>query len=127
MRWARAALRACGRPQPGAAAGLHYRGGRIRPDDDAVRGGSRRYARCSRRTPRPSRVDPPATGGEPLADPGRLGRQLAVLDVLVVPCAIEVDDRHEAAAGHEAEQEQPPLELGHQAGPRRGSIGRSLR
>jgi hypothetical protein len=53
---------------------------------------------------------------KPLRDPARLGRQLRRIEVLLAAGAVEEDDRDQAAAEDEADEEQPPLELGHQRG-----------
>jgi hypothetical protein len=55
---------------------------------------------------------------DPGGDPGRLGPKLILVDVLVAPTAFHVDGGDDGAAGDEPDDEQPPLELGHQAGRR---------
>ena len=80
-------------------------------------GGSWRYSRCSRRTASAPAHRQVAALGEARGDPVRLGRQLRLVDVLVAAGAVEEDGGHQAAAGHQADEEQPPLELGHQPGP----------
>jgi hypothetical protein len=72
-------------------------------------------------------VDAPALGREPLRDPRRLGPALVLGHVPVVARAFHEDDRHEPATGHEPDDEQPPLELGHQAANRRLNIERQSR
>jgi hypothetical protein len=63
-----------------------------------------------------ARVELPVAPGQARGDPRRLRPALELDDVLLAPPAVHRDDRHEAAAGHEADDEQPPLELRHQAG-----------
>ena len=63
-----------------------------------------------------ARVEARVDGGEPLGDPGRLGAPLEVGQVLLATPPVHGHDRHEAAAGHEADEQQPPLEFRHQAG-----------
>ena len=62
-------------------------------------------------------------GGDPLG----LGRQLRFVDVRIATGAVEEDDRNEPAAGHQPDEQQPPLELGHQRWPGVRRIGASLR
>jgi len=52
-------------------------------------------------------------GGEPLGDPAGLGPLLELAHVLLAAPALHRNDRDEAAAGDEADDEQPPLELRH--------------
>lgn len=59
---------------------------------------------------------PSAARGQPIGDPGRLGALLELADVLLAPTAFHRNHRHEAAAGHEADEQQPPLEFRHVAG-----------
>jgi len=62
-------------------------------------------------------LDRPTLGREPFGDPRRFGPAFVLGDVPVVPVAFHEDDRDEAAAGHDSDEEQPPLELGHLGGP----------
>jgi len=48
------------------------------------------------------------------ADPRRLGGPLALTDLVLATGAVHEDQRHEAAAGDQADDQQPPLKLGHQ-------------
>ena len=68
-----------------------------------------------------------AAGRQARGDPARLGGQLRLLDIPFAPGAVEEDDRDEATAGDEPDEQQPPLELGHQRWPRVRRIGASLR
>jgi hypothetical protein len=61
------------------------------------------------------RVGTPAAG-ELVRDPGGLGALLKLADVLLAPLAVHRHDGDEAAAGDEADEQQPPLEFGHVAG-----------
>lgn len=70
-----------------------------------------------------ARVEAPVTAAEPRRDPAGLGRQLGLLDVLVTTGTVEEDDGDEPAAGHQPDEEQPPLELGHQQRPPERRIG----
>jgi hypothetical protein len=63
------------------------------------------------------RVEPPLAAAEPGGDPLRLGRELGLLDVLLAPRPVEEDDGDEPTTGDQADEEQPPLELGHQRWP----------
>jgi len=63
-----------------------------------------------------SRIDEPIGAGEPLRDPVRLGSPLEVCEVLLAAPAVHRHDRDEAAAGHEPDQQEPPLEFRHQPG-----------
>jgi hypothetical protein len=51
-----------------------------------------------------------------VGDPGRLRALLELTDVLLAPSAVHRDDSDEAAAGDEADEQQPPLEFRHVAG-----------
>ncbi len=51
-----------------------------------------------------------------VGDPCRLGAALQLCEVLLAPPAIHRDDRDEAPAGDEPDDQQPPLEFGHVAG-----------
>jgi len=51
-----------------------------------------------------------------VGDPGRLGALLELTDVLLAAAAVHRDDGDEAAAGDEADEQQPPLEFRHVAG-----------
>jgi hypothetical protein len=53
---------------------------------------------------------------EPVGNPCRLGALLELAHVLLAPAAFHRNHRHEAAAGHEADEQQPPLEFRHVAG-----------
>jgi len=68
-----------------------------------------------------------APGRKAERDPLCLGGELVLLEVLLAPCSIEEDDRDEPAARHEPDEQQPPLELGHQRWPAVRRIGSSLR
>jgi hypothetical protein len=62
-------------------------------------------------------------------NPGRLGSQLVIVDVDLAAPGVHVHGRDDAAAGHQADDQQPPLELGHQAGssaPAGAFAGRSV-
>jgi hypothetical protein len=56
-----------------------------------------------------------------LGDPVRLGGPLELVEVGLAALAVHRHDRDEAAAGDEADEQQPPLELRHQG----GRIGRT--
>jgi hypothetical protein len=71
--------------------------------------------RSQDRLDRPA-VDLAGKRRDPGRDPGRLGPQLVLIDVLLAPPAVHVDGGHDRAARDEPHDEQPPLELGHQAG-----------
>jgi hypothetical protein len=51
-----------------------------------------------------------------VGDPGRLRALLELTDVLLAAAAVHRDDGDEAAAGDEADEQQPPLEFRHVAG-----------
>jgi hypothetical protein len=51
-----------------------------------------------------------------IRDPGGLGALLQLADVLLAPAAVHRHDRDEAAAGDQADEQQPPLEFRHVAG-----------
>ena len=51
-----------------------------------------------------------------LRDPRRLGALLEVADILLPAPPVHRHDKDEAPAGHEADEEQPPLEFRHVAG-----------
>jgi hypothetical protein len=53
---------------------------------------------------------------ELIGDPGGLGALLELTDVLLAAPALHRHDRHEAPAGDEADEEEPPLEFRHVAG-----------
>jgi hypothetical protein len=55
------------------------------------------------------------TARKPVCDPRRLAPTLKLAEVLLTSTAVHQDHRHEAAAGHEPDDQQPPLELRHQA------------
>lgn len=74
-----------------------------------------------------NRIELAAATAEPVRNPLRLGRELGLLEVLLAACPVEEDDGDEPAAGDEADEEQPPLELGHQCWPPVRRIGASLR
>jgi hypothetical protein len=59
-------------------------------------------------------IDVPPFGRQAFADPGRLGGPLALIDLVLAASAVHEDERHEAAAGDQADDQEPPLELGHQ-------------
>lgn len=63
-----------------------------------------------------------APGGQTVRDPVGLGRQLRIVEVLLSTGAVEENDGDEAATGHEPDEEEPPLELGHQVWP----LGRGM-
>jgi hypothetical protein len=54
--------------------------------------------------------------GELLGDPGGLGALLELADVLLAPPPLHRDDRDEASARHEPDEQEPPLEFRHVAG-----------
>ncbi|HEX3265236.1 MAG TPA: hypothetical protein VHR16_06165 [Candidatus Limnocylindrales bacterium] len=51
--------------------------------------------------------------GEPLGDPVRLRGPLQVLEVHLAALSVHRHDRDEAAAGDEADEQEPPLEVRH--------------
>ena len=57
-----------------------------------------------------------AAAAELIGDPGGLGTFLELADVLLAPPAVHRHDCDEAAAGDEADDQQPPLEFRHVAG-----------
>ena len=63
-----------------------------------------------------SRIEVAIPGSKPVGDPRRLGAALHVVEVLVAPPPVHRNDRDEAAAGNEADEQQPPLEFRHQGG-----------
>ena len=62
------------------------------------------------------RIQVTIPGREPIGDPRRLGAALDLVEVLLAPPPVHGNDRDEAAAGHEADEQQPPLEFRHQGG-----------
>jgi hypothetical protein len=64
-----------------------------------------------------ARVKTPFAAAQPRRDPAGLGRELGLVEVLLASGAVEEDHGDEAAAGDEADEQQPPLELGHQRWP----------
>lgn len=63
-----------------------------------------------------SRIQGTIPGGELIGDPRRLGAALELVEVLLAPPPVHGNDRDEATAGHEADEQQPPLEFRHQGG-----------
>jgi len=57
-----------------------------------------------------------ASPGELVGDPGGFGTLLELADVLLAPPALHGHDCDEAAAGDDADDQQPPLEFRHVAG-----------
>jgi len=68
-------------------------------------------------------VHDPAAVGEGLPDPGSLRSQLAGFDVLLPPPAVGEHDPDEAAADDQADDQEPPVELGVHR-PRVQAVGR---
>jgi hypothetical protein len=63
------------------------------------------------------RIDRPAVAAaQAVRDPRRLGPLLELAHVLLAAAAIHREDRDEAPAGDEADEQQPPLEFRHVAG-----------
>ena len=54
--------------------------------------------------------------GEPLLEPDRLVGEVPFLEVLLAPARFGQDEPRQAATDHEAEQQQPPVELGDHRG-----------
>ncbi len=54
--------------------------------------------------------------GEPLLEPDRLVDEVPFLEVLLAPARFGQDEPRQAATDHEAEQQQPPVELGDHRG-----------
>jgi hypothetical protein len=72
------------------------------------------------------RVQPLGTAGEPVDDPGGLRLAFEADEVLLAAPAVHRHDGDEPATRDEPDEQQPPLELGHQAGrigPGGGSSG----
>jgi hypothetical protein len=55
-------------------------------------------------------------GWQAIGDPRHLGPLLELGEVVVPAARVHLNDRDEAAPGHEPDDEQPPLELRHQGG-----------
>ena len=53
---------------------------------------------------------------EAVGDPCRLCPSFEVSEILIAATAVHRDDRDESPAGHEPDEQQPPLEFRHQAG-----------
>jgi hypothetical protein len=57
-----------------------------------------------------------SSAGQPIGDPADLGAPFELGQVLVATPGVHLNDRDQAAPGHEPDDQQPPLELSHQAG-----------
>ena len=62
------------------------------------------------------RGERPALLGEALLEPERLVGEVHVLEVLLAPASFGQHEPGQAATDHQAEQEQPPVELGDHRG-----------